>query len=321
MNRRSWFIVAFLVLLGMSLIAYWDEWKTEQELVEKQSKNRLKLPKKGQISQLTFYHRDENQHLDASRFTKVRPLEHGWEIVNPVETFADDRAVNTFLKNMNLYQYEKTLANKASEFSLFGIDRGCPDFELEYRTQGGKLAKWRIYLGHDAPVGYMVYFTIDAQKKVYIGSKHLALMLKKSPFDLREKRPLKPWLQDLTELKLIRKAGDPMHFSAKEGAQGFKKESGKALTLEQFQSIKRELEKVAITEFVFHGLYQKMLEHYSKEEPLLSLYIVSKSHQRADFQLYFSGVDLVGFNTKKKEVFKLPIASLRYFDKSFTHYR
>lgn len=316
---RKWFFVFALTVLGiMTFLAYWDEWRTKQENIEKQSVNRIYFAKNHQIQHLVFYHRSDDGKLDPKRFTKVVPGLYSWEIAFPFKRYADGRMINAFLLNLRRYQYEKILTESSINSQDFGVNTSTPDLEISYKLNSGSLATWRIFLGQDAPVGYMIYFSLDSQPEVFIGSKHLGLILKKSPFDLREKRLLMPWLQDLSQLEIIKQSGARIKILRDDQGQGFKSQTESQLPEELIANFKDELGKISISEFLPLETYQSMNEHFSKHQPWLELMLSGeKDDKEIKFSIYLAGAELVGFNRTIREVFKLPISSLRYVDKYF----
>ena len=317
MSQRSWIILGFVSLVVLSFIAYWDEWKTKLDIIEKQSKNRIDFPNDHQILSLTFYHRDEQSQLNNKRFTKIVSKAKDWEISVPRKRFADARMINSLLQNLRRYQYEKVIDNASLHLNEYGINSSTPDLEVVYKEVSGQLVNWQVYLGDDAPVGYMLYFNLGSPKKVYVGSKHLALMLKKSPFDLREKRMLRPWLNNLLVLKIIKQSGEIMGLTWNGVAENFKNQSGIDVSSELVGKLKNELEKVSISEFLPSDQYSHLNEHFSAYQPWLNVEVRSQTLDKSEFKIYLSGNELVGFDTGKKEVFKLPLSSLRNIDKYF----
>ena len=319
MNHRSWLILSCMALALMTLIAYWDEWQTEQEVYEKASKNRIDFPNKAQIKHLTFYHRDDKLRLNAERFTKVVPNSKSWEISAPLRTFADDRVIDTFLDHMEKYQYEKELDKDFSEFNVFGIDLKCPDVEIAYEKPNGELARWRIFVGQDAPVGYMVYFTLNSMRKVYIGSKHLSLMLKKSPFDLREKRLLRPWLRGIEELVIEKDTKEVLHLRKPPNGNDLVMPSGQLVALEKMEKAREELEKISVTEFLLSESFQEIKDQMVHTQPKLSFIIKNTFSMETTFHIYPNGGEFVALNLVKGEAFKLPLGLVRYVDNSLAY--
>ncbi|MFK7822925.1 MAG: DUF4340 domain-containing protein [Oligoflexales bacterium] len=317
MSQRSWIVVGLISLLGLCLLAYYDEWQTNKDLIDQRSKNKIDFPKDQQILSLTFYHRDEQNLLDQMRFTKLVRLAGTWQISAPIKTFADERMVEVLLEHLRKFQYEKTLANTISHLDEFGISSSTPELEVVYQGSSGENPVWQVFLGEDAPVGYMVYFTLNSSGRVYLGSKHLALMLRKSPFDLREKRMLKPWIKDLLKLRIDKQSGESMELIWNTKDDSFKNRSGRIVRPELVGKLKTELEKVSISEFFPSERFQSMIQRFSAQKSWLELTLSSQNAKTSEFKIYLAGSELIGFNTSKEEAFKLPLSSLRYIDKYF----
>ncbi|HEX5422723.1 MAG TPA: DUF4340 domain-containing protein [Candidatus Acidoferrales bacterium] len=109
-----------------------------------------------------------------------------WNITQPLETGADQSAVNGIADGLASARVTQTEPDTPDRLKAFGLD--SPQLELDFQTKSG--AKHKITIGNKDFTGSYVYSLIDGQKSVSLLPLSLYMESNKPVEDLRDRKVL-----------------------------------------------------------------------------------------------------------------------------------
>ena len=200
------------VLLVLGGVVMWDNWQTEQEQVEEKEKEearKLATITAEQVRKITLVNRGEQdteanqktaaqEEADKAETVVLEQVDGVWRVVAPLETAADAREVNDFIKTVLDYKYEEKIVSaeaKNIKIEEFGLQE--PQRVITLQAEDG--SSYELRLGGNAPVGYSTYFQVKGaikqqdtatQEQIYLGSQYVLSSTKKGLFNFRDKQLL-----------------------------------------------------------------------------------------------------------------------------------
>lgn len=225
---KNWKIAGFLavLLLALSGLATWDEWKTKQEEKGKETENKLFTLKAEDVTGFMLHYRpDANEGgdktvksaptADPTKVTDltVKLVDGKWMLTSPVSEIADQQTVQDMIKNVLDYKYEKEVTSGKDQWGQYGLND--PRRRITLETKDG--AKTEFLVGINAPVGYSIYVATANADKVYAGSQYVATSTAKTLFDFRDKKILSINTADLASVELTHGKDKPLTLIRKDG--------------------------------------------------------------------------------------------------------
>ena len=173
-------VIVRLIIISM-MLSFAIKWEKNFSRDEKniQETLSLKIPLDG-IKKI--FMKTRNKEL-----VEIEKIQEDWIIVSPKKIKANKIVINTMLESLNLYKFKKLIKGK-SQFNKFGLSLDSWTMKIVFESKIDK-SPMLFYFGNDSVIGYKMYFSMGSDQ-VYIGSKHLKLLLNKSLFELREKNDL-----------------------------------------------------------------------------------------------------------------------------------
>jgi hypothetical protein len=171
-------LILGLVLLALGGVAFWDEKKTKEEETLNSNKNKLFSVNKDDVTDLVYATPNKTPPENIT----LKKRDGTWVITSPVDAKADQTAVSNLLENVSTFQYEKDITADTSRYGEFGLEK--PATVLSFNT---KKEKHTVQIGDKSNIGYSVYFRVDEDPKVYLGSQVLATATEKTLHDFRDK--------------------------------------------------------------------------------------------------------------------------------------
>lgn len=111
--------------------------------------------------------------IDETRLLLERQSANTWSISKDSTLICQDAKITPLLGTLSSYQTKKIIEKQAS-LEAYGLD--TPQFVLDLHIPNS--TPWSLAIGRNAPTGFAHYLNIQGQNKVYLGSRHLALVLK-----------------------------------------------------------------------------------------------------------------------------------------------
>lgn len=223
---KNWKTAAILggVLLALSGIATWDEWKTKQEDKAKETENKFETFKSDDVTGLTLHYRPDADNggdktkastADATKVTDltVKLVDAKWMLTSPVSEMADQQTVQDLIKNLLDYKYEKEVDSGKDNWAKFGLQD--PRRKVTLENKDGKNQVFVV--GNNTPVGYSVYVALESSDKIYAGSQYIATSTAKTLFDFRDKKVVAINTADLASVELTQGKNKPLILKRSDG--------------------------------------------------------------------------------------------------------
>lgn len=194
---------------------------TEETFREKKKSQTLTEKKLFQVdfARVTHFSVENNKQGPRISFQRVQDQ---WMITGPVETLADFKVVTAFLVNLQKYSYIKKFDSEDLQKSDYGLDPSGFTVVVSQTDDQGKSQNLVFQVGDESPVGYGVYVTKDSDQHIYLGGKHLLLLVKKSLNEFRDKYFFRSNLQKMQSVSI---SGGGKSVSWKDGEKSCKNES------------------------------------------------------------------------------------------------
>ena len=249
------------VLLALSGLATWDEWKTKQEEKDKESKDIVLSVKPDQVRGVHIVSRPDSETGDKAPATNKETHQltdvtlkfdnNNWTIKSPIESNADQQAVSDLLKSLTEYKSEAEVAADRSKWASFGLVE--PRRKIELELADGK--KIEFLVGINAPVGFSAYVATSLSDKVFSGSQYIATSTGKTLFDLRDKKVIELSGASIKDVK-IKYSKDEVNFSRNaEGKWNLLSNAKDGSELADRQAVNNlldDLTSLKATEFIDH---------------------------------------------------------------------
>jgi hypothetical protein len=189
-----------VLLVGLGLIATWDEWKTKKDQDQEKTKNRVAKFSETQIERLEYVSKpfdeanDQGESKQPTQGVQVVSFElsrsdNKWKVISPLNTEADQNVVSTTISSILEYAFTEVVGEGEANFDKFGLKDPTRAITFHVKDASGErpVQSWTIYIGNKVPVGYNVYFRTSDSNKIYMGSQHLLLATAKTLFEVRDK--------------------------------------------------------------------------------------------------------------------------------------
>lgn len=174
---------------------------TEERFREKKKSQTLTEKKLFQVDFETVTHFSIENNKQGPKISFQR-VQDQWMITGPVETLADFKVVTAFLVNLQNYSYIKKFESEDVQKSDYGLDPSGFTIVVNQTDDQGKNQNLVFQVGDESPVGYGVYVTKDSDQQIYLGGKHLLLLVKKSLNEFRDKYFFRTNLQKMQSVSI-----------------------------------------------------------------------------------------------------------------------
>lgn len=176
---KRWKLILSLlgILLGLGLLAYWDEKKSEiDELKEKDEKRPIKF----EIDDVV-----EFLFESPATSTKISLVKVGgdWRFKEDNQLKANGESVTSILKTLRDYQFDRKIENEPGRRAQYGLVN--PRRSISFLTS--KEERFTIDIGDNVPVGYSVYFSVD-EDRLYSGPQYLVQSTDRKTIDFRDRK-------------------------------------------------------------------------------------------------------------------------------------
>ena len=171
---------AVLLLIAIALGAY--IWFYEKPRMDAESAPaRLLAVEPDEIDAITLTYRQ-------SETIRVERTGDGWNMTAPVETDADDVAVDRLLTQITNAEVERRVPSDEIEaLEVYGLDGDGDQARITLELEDGSTLP-DIVVGRTTPVGFQAFARIDGSDEIVVTPLIFHSGVKKTPFDLREKK-------------------------------------------------------------------------------------------------------------------------------------
>lgn len=135
-----------------------------------------------------------------------------WNVTAPVAVAADSAAVSSITGALSTMEIDTVLEENATAFGPFGLE--TPTVTVSFKAAGDTTTR-AISLGAKAPTGSGVYARIEGQPRLFLVPSFHEDSLKKSTFDLRDKRLLTLDREAIDSVTLTGKNSKPLALARK----------------------------------------------------------------------------------------------------------
>ena len=269
------------ILTVLVAIAYWDE----------QAGN---VPTKGPAAFLTkgldpivgF-----ELHVQGS-FVKVDHQDGVWKASQPRPLPLQSKHVDRFLQSLRLYQPVRDF--DAVELSLsdvgLGVDQESDRLVLLDASGGRRV----VHVGVDTAVGYHLYLKSTDWSRIYMGSRHLRLLLKKRIADFRDRA-----IFSSAEIKALEGV------SVRRSADGFQL----PVNYPRSDHIVERIQKLMAVDFFLNE--PLLTQRESEAKMIFRLTMKWKSKHFEQVEIYIAGDRLLVNRTESPIIAELPMSALQ----------
>jgi len=164
--------------MGLSLFAWLqEEWEKESV---------------GENSGLFEFRAGEIEKLHLKYPGSDRPSvvlvrsDEGWTLEEPVKAQVNLKVIMGFIHSLAAYQSGKLISKNLESLADYGLESPAIWLGVNWSRQGQSFYS-ELSVGSDSVVGYGVYLRDHNKGKIWLGSRHLKLLLRKSVMDWRER--------------------------------------------------------------------------------------------------------------------------------------
>ena len=200
-----------------------------------------------------------------------------WGIVKPIESRADEYAVNSVLKTLQEAAPEKTISEKDVKWSDYGFDQ--PTLTIRFTTEPGR--NHTMVFGAQNPSKTSYYMRLDENPKLYLVADTLKNALEKNVFDLRDKAVFSIAPSEIDKV-IIQKKGVSNEF-LREGASQWRMTSPENFRVRNvvISTLLRKLSSLKALEIVDNA--KDNLESYDLKDPSDSISVIGKDLKKTLF--------------------------------------
>ncbi len=174
-------LILLVVLAGLLGYIYFVESKKPETVAGEEAKPKVFAVTADKIAELSV----KPATGDA---TVLRKADGKWQIVQPVDSAADDAEVSGITSNLASLEVQRVVDEAPGDLKQYGLAQ--PRVDIGFKAAGDK-GEHHLLVGDKTPTGGEMYAKLQNEKKVFLISGYLDTSLNKSTFDLRDKSVMK----------------------------------------------------------------------------------------------------------------------------------
>jgi len=213
-------LIAALLLAVFGAYAYFFEYKKaeEEKRQEEEEKKIFSIDwEKVEGFKLTNAHGTflvEKREAEAEEGSPAGAQKIEWRITEPLQTDADNTAINGLVNNLKGVKLEQVVTESAENLDPYGLKE--PEIRIAVQVAEGVEAPLPLLVGAKSPIGSNSYAMWEGEDRVLLLSTHLAPQFDKGLYDLRQRKLFAFKREDVERLRILR-SGDPELELVKEG--------------------------------------------------------------------------------------------------------
>ncbi len=193
LKGRSLLVLALLLFGGFAIFEYFQEKKTAKEVLEQA---RLVMVDYDQVESIIL-------EKSLKKINLKRSID-GWSLLEPLNDFADNAAVEDFLKGVATERIIEVAKEGANiDWSLFGLDH--PEGKITFLTSGGQKQSFQI--SNRKNFEQNTFVRRDSENRVLVVSSNWQQRLEKIPLEFRDRRFLRHRIATIDTFKLKNSTG------------------------------------------------------------------------------------------------------------------
>ncbi len=211
-KKSTLFLLLGAIVLGAAV--YYFDWKRGQKDADKSTEDKSKpafaIPPGSEIVSLVL----TRPQTDGEGAIRIEKQNGTWQIVQPVQTQADQRALGTIVESIGSARIETTEPGSADRLKVYGLDP--PAVSVDFKLQNG--AAHTLKLGNKDFTNTNVYAIADGSKDVALLPAAIRTQTDLPVEILRDHDVLHITTADVSSLTLKNPAGE---FEAKKEKDGW----------------------------------------------------------------------------------------------------
>jgi hypothetical protein len=194
MKTRTALIYLSILAVLAGYFYYFEVVRRKARTEEKEAALRLFQVEKSKITSL---------QLDRGKGNPMTlEKEAQWQVIEPIDSPADEFAVNSLLTILESLKMEREVETKAQDLEAYGLDK--PRLKLSFLADG---TRHTLRIGNKAVVANQYYASKDRQNRVVLIAASQEQRLNKSLFDLRSKEFFSLNNEDIDYIEIDRGKG------------------------------------------------------------------------------------------------------------------
>lgn len=174
MNFKTTGILALVLLIGIAAVVLLDKQDKKKESADKIEGKLLNINKEN-IAEIILEPSGIHCRKDSA----------GWKIVAPLQTDADNSAIDGLTSLFGWANIERTISSDPAEYAAYGL---APELGKMILAHGDTLDT--LYVGDKSPTGSYVFARKSGSPDVFLTTTSLQTNVEKTLFDLRDKKVL-----------------------------------------------------------------------------------------------------------------------------------
>ena len=219
MKFRTTLIAALLLALFGAYMYFFEYKKAEEEKKqEEEEKQVFSIDwEKLEGLEITNAHGTflvEKREAEAEEGSPAGVQQTEWRITEPLQSDADDTAINGLVSNLKGVTLEQVVTESAESLEPYGLKE--PEIRIALQVSEGVETPQPLLVGAKSPIGSNSYAMWEGEDKVLLLSTHLNPQFDKGLHDLRHKKIFAFKREDVERVRILR-SGDPEMELVREG--------------------------------------------------------------------------------------------------------
>jgi hypothetical protein len=174
-------LVLLVVFAGLIAYIYFVESKKSSSPAGEEAKPKVFSVAADKISEISV-------KTASGEPTVVKKVDGAWQIVQPIQTAADQSEVQGVTSNLATAEIQRVVDENPKDLKEFGL--GDPRIDVGFKTAADRNFQ-HLLLGDKTPTGADIYAKLPNLKRVFLVPAFLESGFNRSTFDLRDKSVLK----------------------------------------------------------------------------------------------------------------------------------
>ncbi|MDA9951590.1 DUF4340 domain-containing protein [Oligoflexaceae bacterium] len=179
MRSKKVFLGFLLILLGLGVVAYWDEKKTEDEDKIESSKNKIADFEVENVVEFLFEANGEKDSFKVS----AEKVDGVWLFKDEVQRVVEKATIQNVLQSIKDYRYEKEFIWEPDSKAEYGLEK--PVRTVAFLTADTK--RYSISIGGSSIVGNSVYLSVN-DEHVYSGPQYILNVTDRKKIEFRDRK-------------------------------------------------------------------------------------------------------------------------------------
>jgi hypothetical protein len=266
-------LIAAIVLVALLAVAYFGEYKGGEKKREKEEKQKVLLEvKKDDVAEIRLDRPDQKIRL-------VPVGNDAWKITAPIQSRADQGAVDRILTAFEKLKYREIIEEKPKKLDAYDLDK--PVVTVQFVSKKGN-ADQKIFIGGTNPVDNVHYVRVNRDPRIYAVEGDAAGSATASLMELRDKK-LTDFSSDKVERIELNTADLGLQFNKESGVWKIKKPVDSPANDSEISSLLSSLESLRAEQFVDQPSTDPKQYGFDKPAAVVNLHLEKGLEQKIVF--------------------------------------